>query len=332
MTILKMPFFMNYKQYYKEVREGETDERTRLPIIHYELVNTAPDTVKDSFVQFCEERNITPIFYSDPLLEHHLEEQNEIMSDKDYPKPSVVEMVSRYAAEEIWCMENGRETSILDITEDLFDCYGYEFTGIDNGNGWSKDGGQTCILEEDDLFEVLEQTEELLRDEIELDFSKYDNQKVGIPYAIDFTVRRLPGKNISGIIISSHSGYCGRNDAYHDEMVLTAKAIRYKYDPVEKTKENPACKLAYNITDPSYQEMYSVLLDRMPRLLKWDLHPFAKDCSTVSFTVIYSDKSRKKNFLNMLKEEYDELEDVFSILQKLVPGSMNTKSLLLRKR
>ena len=185
-----MPFFMHYKQYYKKVDEEEIDEEYGFRLFHYELIRTAPDAVKDSYIQYCAERNLTPIFYEDPLIEQHLKDQNAILMVDDPPKKLVVEMTSRYAVEEIRGMKNGRETSIMEITKDLFDCYGYKFMSIGNGNGWSKDGGQTCILEEDDLFEVLERTEELLRDEIELDSSKYDNQKVGIPYAIDFTVRR----------------------------------------------------------------------------------------------------------------------------------------------
>ena len=167
MTIIKMPFFMRYKQYYKEVKEEGINEITKLPLFHYEMIKSAPAAVKESFIQFCEESNRKPVFYDDPLVEYHLEEQNEIMADNDAPKPYVVQVVSCYVADTIRCMDNNRETSILDITEDLFDCYGYEFTELSHGQGigWSKDGGQTCILEEDDLFEVLKQAEELLQDE-----------------------------------------------------------------------------------------------------------------------------------------------------------------------
>lgn len=331
MTITSMPFFMRYKQYYKEVKEEGINEITRLPLIHYEMIKSAPAAVKESFIQFCEKRNRKPVFYDDPLVEYHLEEQNEIMVANDAPKSYVVQVVSYFVADAIRCMANKQETSILDIAEKLFDCYGYEFTELSHGQGigWSKDGGQTCILEEDDLFEVLKQTEELLQDEVKLDFSKYAHQKVGLPYAVDFTVQRMP-KKIARIIINSSSGFSFRQNAYHDEMILTKNTVRYKYDPVDRTKDNPAIKWSYQLSEQSYQMMYSALIERMPRLLRWDLNPFVKDCSTVTFTVIYSDKSRRKNVFNMLKEEYDELEDIFFILQKLVPYSMNTRSLLFR--
>ena len=63
LMIAYMPLFMEYKQFYKLIVENEINPNTRLPRFHYELSINAPKHVKDSYIDYCKERNLEPVFY-----------------------------------------------------------------------------------------------------------------------------------------------------------------------------------------------------------------------------------------------------------------------------
>ena len=49
-------------------------------------------------------------------------------------------------------------------------------------------------MEDSDLFDILDQMTNMLKDKRKLDFSRYDDMFVGLPYNLDFTVRKV--KNV----------------------------------------------------------------------------------------------------------------------------------------
>ena len=54
----------------------------------------------------------------------------------------------------------------------------------------SRDGGETFLLKDTDLFEVMEQLECRLKGKRILDLSAYKDMDVGLPYNLTFVVRK----------------------------------------------------------------------------------------------------------------------------------------------
>ena len=96
-----------------------------------------------------------------------------------------------YAA--IRAMEDGSQASFGKLVSQLLSSRGYKYGQLDalNGHGWTKDDGKTFILNEMDLFDVLDKTESALYGDVALDFSDYQDMIVGLPYNMQFTVHQL---------------------------------------------------------------------------------------------------------------------------------------------
>lgn len=113
------------------------------------------------------------------------------MAKREAKKDVVInELVSKLYSI-IRSMEEGSETSIGRLVARILMSRGYENHWLDgkHGNGWTKDGGKTFAITDEDLFDILDKTDIALKDDVELDFSKYENMIVGLPYCLEFTVR-----------------------------------------------------------------------------------------------------------------------------------------------
>ena len=90
-------------------------------------------------------------------------------------------------------MQDGDKETMLRIVNAIYDSQRYELQhlGMHIGHAWTRDSGKTYILAAWDLIEVLDLTGECLKDTVKLDFSEYDGMIVGLPYNLDFTVRKV---------------------------------------------------------------------------------------------------------------------------------------------
>ena len=104
----------------------------------------------------------------------------------------ITELVSKlYSA--IRCMPEGSKDTIGRLVSMIYAAQGYEYRWLDprNGHGWTRDGGKTCALSEEDLFDVMDKLDAALDGEIVLDYSEYDHMIVGLPFNLSFTVKKV---------------------------------------------------------------------------------------------------------------------------------------------
>lgn len=116
------------------------------------------------------------------------------MTQREGNRDQIIEDLVEKVAEYILNMDDGTEASITDIVNKLYISQGYEFKHVDVHHGyvWTIDGGISFSLKEGDLFDVWDKVTDRLEGQCELDFSKYDNMVVGLPYNLDFTVKKIP--------------------------------------------------------------------------------------------------------------------------------------------
>lgn len=113
------------------------------------------------------------------------------MARREVNKKAIIKAVSEKVSANILASDIGSETSISYLVSLIYKPQGYEFRhlGIDYGYGWTKDGGRTYAIKDSDLFDVLDQVSQNLSGKRELDFSKYNDMVVGLPYNLQFTIR-----------------------------------------------------------------------------------------------------------------------------------------------
>ncbi len=124
---------------------------------------------------------------------------------RETDRETAVRTVSRAAAELILSLPVGSETTIAQVVGYYCEELGYEWGRIDGemDRGWTKDGGKTFLITDDDLFEVQNNVIRELSGQRELDNSKYAMMEVGLPYNIPFVIREVPGNPIVRIDISA---------------------------------------------------------------------------------------------------------------------------------
>lgn len=155
----------------------------------------------------------------------------------------------------LWLLEQpiGTEVSLREAYENVYKADGYEWVQYPK-KGWvsSKDGGNTYLIEDADLFEILGCVRKKLKEEKRtLDFSKWYNMCVGVPYNLPFVIKEaLPFQfprecnvrfvELNGVRIGS-----GSYKKYDEETAY----MKYMYvEPSDGYDE-------YEV----YQELYEVL-------------------------------------------------------------------------
>ena len=103
------------------------------------------------------------------------------------------EELSELVSQKILSLKLGTEISISEIVREYYAEQGYVFMDIGNGEGygWSRDGGKTYVATDYDLFDVMEKTEKLIEGKRYLDFSKFENMAVGLPFNIPSVVKEV---------------------------------------------------------------------------------------------------------------------------------------------
>ena len=97
-----------------------------------------------------------------------------------------------------WLMSQpyGTEISLSEICDQIYMKEGYKWIRHKK-KGWvsSKDDGKTYLIEDMEFFGILNKVEDTLKTkERYLDFSKWDNMYVGLPYNIPFVIRKGTAK------------------------------------------------------------------------------------------------------------------------------------------
>ena len=115
------------------------------------------------------------------------------MAVREAKRDVILNEISSKLYSVIRAMEDGSKASIGKLVSQLLSSRGYTYQSLDgiNGHGWTKDDCKTFILNEMDLFDVLDKTESALYGDVSLDFSNYQDMIVGLPYNMQFTVRQL---------------------------------------------------------------------------------------------------------------------------------------------
>ena len=113
------------------------------------------------------------------------------MARREKRKETMIREVVKVMEQEILAMEIGSGDRLGRMVTNYYTQRGYQkkHLGIHIGDALTKDGGETYLLKDTDLFEVLEQLSGKLKGKRILDFSAYDNMFVGLPYNLVFVVR-----------------------------------------------------------------------------------------------------------------------------------------------
>lgn len=102
------------------------------------------------------------------------------------------ELVAKLCAA-IRCMEDGSQESIGHLVSRYYKGKGYELHWLDSKHdtGWTKGDRETFSVCHDDLFDIQEMVMQALNGEIGLDYSMYEDQIVGLPFSLWFTIKRV---------------------------------------------------------------------------------------------------------------------------------------------
>lgn len=127
---------------------------------------------------------------------------------RETDRETAVRSVSQAAAEVILSLPVGTEATVAQVVGLHCEEIGYEWTRLDGvmDQGWTKDGGKTYLITDNDLFEVQNNVIGELLGQRELDYSKYAMMEVGLPYDIPFVIREVPGRPIVRIGVSKSGG------------------------------------------------------------------------------------------------------------------------------
>ena len=163
----------------EEIRIGEIQkvqsfhERTSAKIINIEEL---PDDIS----KVDKDVNIV-LNYKDDM-------DNENFWECDRNIDEIIQNISEYILKQ----PIGTEMSIRTILEKIYGYLGYQWIYYDERNDWiySRKSDNACLIAESDLQKVLEEVKKVInRNKIELDFSKWENMYVGLPYNLEFFIR-----------------------------------------------------------------------------------------------------------------------------------------------
>ena len=102
--------------------------------------------------------------------------------------PEIVEKVF----ECLMAQPYGTKISLREAYETVYSKEGYVWVRHES-KGWvsSNNGGKTYLIEDMDLFEILNEVEIKLKEKNRiLDFSEWENMCVGLPYNLQFVITR----------------------------------------------------------------------------------------------------------------------------------------------
>ncbi len=116
-------------------------------------------------------------------------------ANREVERAAAVKEMTATVTDMVRSLPLGSVCAISDIVGAEMETRGYELRhmGIETGYAWTKDGGKTFYLEEDDQFEVLNNVQEKLKDERILDYSQNAGKFLGLPYNLEFEILPAEG-------------------------------------------------------------------------------------------------------------------------------------------
>lgn len=114
------------------------------------------------------------------------------MPKREDRKDKIIKQLAGEVADYIRDLPDGGEATIGRILHILLTEKGYEnkHLGMSYGYSYTKDDGKTYIIKGFDQVDIQYKVIDILEGEIELDFSKWNNMIVGLPYNLSFVVRK----------------------------------------------------------------------------------------------------------------------------------------------
>ena len=115
------------------------------------------------------------------------------MASRERKKDTVIREAVDALETMIMEMEPGDRASVNPLVYYHYSKLGYEkkHLGFSIGYALTRDGGETYLLKDTDLFEVMEQLEARLKGKRILDLSAYKDMEVGLPYNLTFVIREV---------------------------------------------------------------------------------------------------------------------------------------------
>ena len=113
------------------------------------------------------------------------------MPPREGDRTTILTVLTDDITKQILSMEIGAQHSIAKLVHAYYTSRGYEskHLGIDLGYSYTKDGGETYVIDGMDMFEILDLVTEKLKGQRILDFSEYEEMIVGLPFNLHFIVR-----------------------------------------------------------------------------------------------------------------------------------------------
>ena len=113
------------------------------------------------------------------------------MIKREVDKRKIIRELVTIISDRLLLMEKGAKISIREMVEDIYVPRGYVFmhVNVHKGYVWTKDDGATYAITDFEQFDVLNKVVEKIKGKVTLDFSEYENQAVGWPYNLRFTIK-----------------------------------------------------------------------------------------------------------------------------------------------
>ncbi|MDE5861355.1 MAG: hypothetical protein K2H28_04095 [Ruminococcus sp.] len=113
------------------------------------------------------------------------------MPIREKNKQKTIEDLADKVCDKILSLDEGTEISISEIVREIYKKQGYKFICLTHcGYVWTKDNGVTFSIKDFDQFEILNIVEDKLQGQVILDFSKHEGLDEGLPYNLDFIIRK----------------------------------------------------------------------------------------------------------------------------------------------
>ena len=125
---------------------------------------------------------------------------------REINRETAIKTVSEWLADYIMQLPLGSEHTLAMVLKSCMEAHGYKETGNHRDCKYSRDGGDTYLIDCEDFMEIRELTTEILRGKRELNSSMYASDIVGLPEDIPFTILEDNGTALMRIEISTQRG------------------------------------------------------------------------------------------------------------------------------
>lgn len=124
-------------------------------------------------------------------------------------------------------------------------------------------------------------------------------------------------KDVIRITIRGFSGCVPYEETYEDKVTISADTIRYELKPMVQTPVNMASKWSYKTTSSTFNQLFRETVSAVEKILNRCEDDFVDDIGMTSFTVQYSDKTKKNREFFLPSEDFKEC---FAIVKQMVPS------------